>query len=131
MLACGGTRLELGADGAIAAETVWNDDPTSSATGGGDQHRVPASGLAVRRPASRTAAAAFPDVSAVADPQTGYQVLVDGSPLVIGGTSAVAPLWAALVARLVQATGAALPELRRRRSTRAPPPVRCRPGSAT
>ena len=46
-----------------------------------------------------------PDVAADADPRTGYQVLVDGSRLVIGGTSAVAPLWAALVARLAQATG--------------------------
>jgi kumamolisin len=41
----------------------------------------------------------------VADPATGYQVLVDGSAAVYGGTSAVAPLWAALVARLAQATG--------------------------
>ena len=46
-----------------------------------------------------------PDVSAVADPQTGYQVRVDGQDTVIGGTSAVAPLWAALVARLAQSTG--------------------------
>ena len=46
-----------------------------------------------------------PDVSAVADPQTGYRVRVDGKDLVIGGTSAVAPLWAALIARLAQSTG--------------------------
>lgn len=44
-------------------------------------------------------------MAGVADPQTGYQVRVDGKDLVIGGTSAVAPLWAALVARLAQATG--------------------------
>jgi kumamolisin len=47
-----------------------------------------------------------PDVAADADPKTGYQVLIDGSTGVIGGTSAVAPLWAALVARLAQANGA-------------------------
>jgi kumamolisin len=41
----------------------------------------------------------------VADPATGYEVLVDGASAVYGGTSAVAPLWAALVARLAQATG--------------------------
>ena len=40
-----------------------------------------------------------------ADPQTGYQILVDGQQQVVGGTSAVAPLWAALVARLAQAAG--------------------------
>ena len=39
-----------------------------------------------------------PDVSGNADPDTGYNVRVDGSNLVIGGTSAVAPLWAALIA---------------------------------
>jgi kumamolisin len=49
-----------------------------------------------------------PDVSAVADPTTGYRVRVDGTELVIGGTSAVAPLWAALLARLAQAKGATL-----------------------
>src|SRR5207302_11428106 len=46
-----------------------------------------------------------PDVAANADPATGYQVLVDGQSMVIGGTSAVAPLWAALVARLAQSLG--------------------------
>jgi kumamolisin len=46
-----------------------------------------------------------PDVAAVADPQTGYRVRVDGIDLVVGGTSAVAPLWAALVTRLAQALG--------------------------
>ncbi|MFH5877488.1 hypothetical protein [Arthrobacter sp. NA-172] len=46
----------------------------------------------------------MPDVSGVADPQTGYKVRVDGKDMVIGGTSAVAPLWAALIARLAQAT---------------------------
>ena len=44
-------------------------------------------------------------VSGDADPVTGYRVLVDGQATVIGGTSAVAPLWAALIARLNQALG--------------------------
>jgi kumamolisin len=46
-----------------------------------------------------------PDVSGNADPLTGYQVLVDGEAQVIGGTSAVAPLWAALIARCNQKLG--------------------------
>jgi len=46
-----------------------------------------------------------PDVAGNADPQTGYRVLVDGKSMVIGGTSAVSPLWAALIARMNQATG--------------------------
>jgi len=39
-----------------------------------------------------------PDVSGDADPETGYRVRVDGVDTVIGGTSAVAPLWAGLIA---------------------------------
>ena len=46
-----------------------------------------------------------PDVAGNADPATGYQVLIDGQQTVIGGTSAVAPLWAALMARLAQSLG--------------------------
>ena len=41
-----------------------------------------------------------PDVCGDADPQTGYDVRVDGSDTIIGGTSAVAPLWAGLIARI-------------------------------
>jgi kumamolisin len=46
-----------------------------------------------------------PDVSGDADPNTGYNILVDGESAVFGGTSAVAPLWAALVALINQQTG--------------------------
>jgi kumamolisin len=46
-----------------------------------------------------------PDVAGNADPSTGYQVYADGKAQVVGGTSAVAPLWAALISRLAQATG--------------------------
>ena len=77
------------------------------------QRHLPGSGLAAggRRARSQRLqrferdGAGVPDVAGNADPQTGYQVRVDGNDLVIGGTSAVAPLWAALVARLAQATG--------------------------
>lgn len=113
-LACGGTRLEADpATGSIASETVWNDGP-DSATGGGysDVFPVPAWQNALPahashrkpKPPHTPAGRGVPDVSAVADPQTGYKVRVDGSDMVIGGTSAVAPLWAALIARLAQAT---------------------------
>ena len=54
-----------------------------------------------RRPRGR----GVPDVAGNADPETGYQVVVDGQSQSIGGTSAVAPLWAALIARLAQGTG--------------------------
>jgi kumamolisin len=47
-------------------------------------------------------------VAGDASPETGYLVMVDGVQQVVGGTSAVAPLWAALVARLAQALGRSL-----------------------
>jgi kumamolisin len=43
-----------------------------------------------------------PDVAGDADPQTGYQIVLAGKELVIGGTSAVAPLWAGLIALINQ-----------------------------
>jgi kumamolisin len=46
-----------------------------------------------------------PDVAGDADPATGYAVLVDGANAAYGGTSAVAPLWAGLVARINQSLG--------------------------
>jgi len=46
-----------------------------------------------------------PDVAGNADPSTGYQVLADGQQGVVGGTSAVAPLWAGLIARINQQLG--------------------------
>jgi kumamolisin len=46
-----------------------------------------------------------PDVSGDADPETGYDVRVDGNDMVIGGTSAVAPLWAGLIARINTGAG--------------------------
>jgi kumamolisin len=46
-----------------------------------------------------------PDVAGNADPQSGYNVFVDGQQTVIGGTSAVAPLWAGLLALINQSLG--------------------------
>jgi len=119
-LACGGTRLVADpATGTVASETVWNDGVGRGATGGGVSatfalpswqtgvgvpRRAATTGSGTRRQ-SAAAGRGVPDVAGVADPQTGYRVRVDGKDLVIGGTSAVAPLWAALVARLAQATG--------------------------
>ena len=40
-----------------------------------------------------------------ADPYSGYDVRVDGQNTVIGGTSAVAPLWAGFIARVNAAKG--------------------------
>jgi kumamolisin len=62
-------------------------------------------GLGVPQPSVQGGGRGVPDVSGDADPATGYNILVDGQNLVFGGTSAVAPLWAALVARINQQMG--------------------------
>jgi len=111
-LACGGTTLELSAAGAVASEVVWNDTAAGDgATGGGVSavFPVPSWQASADVPVSASGAGTgrgVPDVAGNADPQTGYRILVDGTNQVVGGTSAVAPLWAGLIARLDQALGA-------------------------
>jgi kumamolisin len=106
VLACGGTRLEPS-----GAETVWNDGTSGGATGGGvsDTFDLPdwqaAAGVPPSANPGGRVGRGVPDVSGNADPQTGYRVLVDGERATIGGTSAVAPLWAALVALLNEQRG--------------------------
>lgn len=111
-LACGGTSLH--ASGAtIASETVWNDQAQQEGSGGGGVSNVFAlptwqSGLRVTQTAGGASALTMrgvPDVSGDADPETGYDVRIDGTDTVIGGTSAVAPLWAGLIARINAAKG--------------------------
>lgn len=90
-LGCGGTRLHLHRDGRLSHEAAWDD------SGGG------ISAIFVAPPWQRDLTArGVPDVAAEADPDTGYSVRVDGEEQVLGGTSAAAPLWAALVARVNQ-----------------------------
>ena len=52
----------------------------------------------VPSPTGSSGGRGVPDVAGDADPSTGYNVRVDGQNTVIGGTSAVAPLWAGLIA---------------------------------
>lgn len=110
VLGCGGTSLQ-GTNGTITSEVVWNDNPTSSATGGGvsDAFDLPSWQVNAHIPPSVNPGSrvgrGVPDVAGDADPQTGYSVLVDGQSAVVGGTSAVAPLWAGLLARINQQRG--------------------------
>jgi kumamolisin len=110
-LGCGGTSLKA-TSSAISGEVVWNDGASGGASGGGISGFFPApswqsSVSAVTSAGKKTALTqrGVPDVAGNADPETGYDVQVDGSAFVIGGTSAVAPLWAALIARLNQLSG--------------------------
>ena len=110
VIACGGTRL-LAPNDAIDSETVWNDGARGGGTGGGvsDFFPLPSWQTNAHVPPSGNPAhhvgRGLPDVAANADPVTGYDVRVDGQDMVIGGTSAVAPLWAGLIALANQSLG--------------------------
>jgi kumamolisin len=109
VLACGGTKLH-GSGSSISAEVVWNGQSQGGgATGGGvsDVFPLPSwqAGSNVPRPGVPTGGRGVPDVSGDADPATGYIIRVDGKTMVIGGTSAVAPLWAGLIAVANQQNG--------------------------
>jgi kumamolisin len=111
VLACGGTRLDISGN-AISSETVWNElQNNEGATGGGisDVFPLPAwqqsAGVPPSANSNHHVGRGVPDVAGDADPSTGYVTLVDGESSVIGGTSAVAPLWAALIARMNQGLG--------------------------
>lgn len=105
----GGTRLQ--APGTPRIEYLWNDGPKGGAGGGGVSQHFPmpayqaeaAPGLGVVSALSTGSTCGFsglcrqvPDVSANASPETGYIVHSEGEWQLVGGTSAAAPLWAAL-----------------------------------
>jgi kumamolisin len=106
-VACGGTHITV-ADNrstAITSEVVWND-PGGGATGGGYSSLFSAPTWQAGRVTGTRRG--VPDVAGDASPQSGYVVRVDGQTMVIGGTSAVAPLWAGLTALLNQKLGKSL-----------------------
>jgi kumamolisin len=117
-LSCGGTRL-IASNGAITAESVWNQnqadlspdagpDGSFGSGGGGVSGAFPIPGYQQQAsvPGSLNPAGfkgrGVPDVTGDGDPASGYNILVDGQPIQEGGTSAVAPLWAALIATINQ-----------------------------
>ncbi len=102
VLGCGGTTIRA-TNGSISSETAWSD------SGGGvsDVFAVPSwqASAKVPAPPNPSGGRGVPDVSADADPNSGYSVRVDGSTVVVGGTSAAAPLWAGLIALMNQQLG--------------------------
>jgi len=102
VLACGGTNL-VGSGSTITSEVVWNETAANEGATGGGVSTVFALPTWQANSGVPTAAGNFvgrgvPDVAGDADPATGYTIRVDGQTMVIGGTSAVAPLWAGLIA---------------------------------
>jgi hypothetical protein len=99
-----------------SAETVWNESADQEGAGGGGissywcmphyQYQTAVPGLvnsdSETSSSCRSAEGHYirevPDVTADADPETGYVIYDKGSWGAIGGTSAAAPLWAAVAA---------------------------------
>jgi len=111
VLACGGTTL-VASGNTVTSETTWNELANNEgATGGGisDVFPLPSwqngAGVPPSANPNQNVGRGVPDVSGDADPTTGYVILVDGQSGVIGGTSAVAPLWAGLIALINESVG--------------------------
>jgi kumamolisin len=113
VVGCGGTNKTA------ASETVWNDDPgktIGSGTGGGYSTIFPVQSFQIGAPPA-PANSQFgkgrmvPDVCADGDPETGYEVFIHGSSTVLGGTSAVAPLYSGLFAAFGKKLGFVTPRL--------------------
>jgi kumamolisin len=110
VVGCGGTKLKISGS-AISSESAWNDlSANEGATGGGvsEVFALPTYQQTAKVPKAPNnfVGRGVPDVAGNADPETGYNVIVDGQQTVIGGTSAVAPLWAGLFALINQSLGA-------------------------
>lgn len=106
VVACGGTRLHSNGT-TIQSEVVWNDGTGGGSSGGGfstvftkPSYQSGISTIKTKR--------GVPDVSANASPYSGYEIYMDGQTQIIGGTSAVAPLMAGLIARINQAKGSSI-----------------------
>jgi kumamolisin len=107
VIGCGGTSKTA------QQETVWNNDPgktTGEGTGGGYStifQPLPSWQVGAPNGPGRM----VPDVAANADPNTGYNIVVQGAVQVVGGTSAVAPLYSGLFASFGRKLGWITPEL--------------------
>jgi kumamolisin len=113
VVGCGGTNKT------DTRETVWNNDPgqtDGSGTGGGYSTIFPVQAFQIGAPPP-PAGTQFgtgrmvPDVAGDADPETGYNVYVHGAATSVGGTSAVAPLYAGLFASFGKKLGFVTPTL--------------------
>jgi kumamolisin len=113
IVGCGGTTKTS------TDETVWNDNPGETdgeGTGGGYSTVFPVQSFQIGAPPAPASSPygrgrMVPDVCANADPNTGYNIYVRGSASVVGGTSAVAPLYAGLFAAFGTKLGFVTPTL--------------------
>jgi subtilase family serine protease len=109
-IGCGGTHRPHGPN-ATNYETVWNNNvggTSDEATGGGFSKMFPMPDWQINAPHGGRM---VPDVAGCADPVTGYHITLNAQDIVVGGTSAVAPLWAGLVAACGRKLGFIAPKL--------------------
>jgi kumamolisin len=107
VLACGGTKLICPQKIYVhnsTLETVWRTSAFSS-TGGGfssifdaPSYQLPS--LIQYKPGQALFKRGIPDVCGLADPATGWIIYFRGEYCIVGGTSAVAPMWAAYLASI-------------------------------
>lgn len=96
VVSCGGTLLQVGADGLRSQESAWGDGrPGDEGGGGGFDPNTIKPTWQVSIPGNFRGS---PDVCANADPNSGWQIVSNGQFMSVGGTSAAAPFWAALLA---------------------------------
>jgi kumamolisin len=106
VLACGGTTL-VGRKSRIDSESVWHNQDGASGGGVSVVFPLPPWQKHSRVPRTKDGrrGRGVPDVASNADPKTGYRIFGHGHWHVGAGTSAAAPLWAGLVARINQMRG--------------------------
>jgi kumamolisin len=102
-IGCGGTNLQLAPSGSVASETVWNDGSQGGATGGG--YSAIYSMPDYQRGKVNGSMRGVPDITGVGDPESGWTIMSGGQMMNVGGTSAVAPMWAAIGALRNQGVG--------------------------
>jgi kumamolisin len=113
---CGGTTLRASGQ-SITSEVTWNAGGGASGGGVSTHFPVPPYQSSINPTSANPGGGpgrGIPDVAAVGDPATGYQVFVDGQALVFGGTSAVAPLYAGLTALVQESAGHKIAPLHQR-----------------
>jgi len=109
VLGCGGTRMTLDDAGtSIVREVVWNEQIRGTGGGISDVFPVPDYQTGIALPPSINGdrkGRGVPDVAAAAAEANGYRIFVHDSNVVVGGTSAVAPLWGAFIALVNEQRG--------------------------
>jgi kumamolisin len=104
-IGCGGTTIDTTGT-TISSEVVWNDVVFGTGGGISDLFEVPAFQQSANLPVSVNdghQGRGVPDVAADASLASGFLIVLNGATIPIGGTSAVAPLWAGLTALINQA----------------------------